>query len=187
MLCSVPWLRGAQASFPSAIGKDAVMPPSSQLLESQNLLICPNRRQLSISTRPSLWDDMQLWKYKVALDPKSGSRGFPLLCFPPDLACCCSARCLSPVGSSPTPALLVSNNMGITSVQNPFWTADRAQCSRIAGLHVWPLHISKGQSSMECKTFFLSSYSLTFPRRSASTKTSHTGLMSAGCSDVQNW
>lgn len=50
--------------------------------------------------------------------------------------------------------------------------------------HVVPT-ISEGQNSTEGETFVLSSYSLTFPRLSVSTKAGHTGLVSKGCSDVQ--
>lgn len=47
------------------------------------------------------------------------------------------------------------------------------------------LTVSEGQNSTEGETFVLSSYSLTFPRLSVSTKAGHTGLVSEGCSDVQ--
>lgn len=70
-------------------------------------------------------------------------------------------------------------------VQCMFWTVGKARCSYVTGLHAWSLCISEGQNNMERETFVLSSYSLTFPRLSVSTKAGHTGLMSKGCSDVQ--
>jgi len=123
---------------------------------------------------------------------KPCERGSPLLCFTPDLSC------WSPPGSPSTPALRVysqrfsfsanswralANNME-TSPKH-FWSVDKTQCSCVAGFHTWSLCISAGQSSMERKTFVLSSYSLIFPRLSVSTKAGRTGLMSKGCSDVQ--
>lgn len=125
-----------------------------------------------LPSRPDLLLSQEVVACRVLLHPIS-DRLLPGL-QPP----CKPAHCLLE-GSSPRAAPATWK-----SVQSLFWPTDKAQCSCIAGLHTSSLYISKEQSCTERETFVLSSYSLTFPRLSVSTKAGHTGLMSKGCSDV---
>lgn len=126
-----------------------------------------------LPTRPDLQLSQGAVACRVLLHPSSARLLLGLQ--PP----CKPARCL-PEGGSPRAAPATWK-----SVQSLFWPTDKAQCSCIAGLHTSSLHISKEQNCTERETFVLSSYSLTIPRLSVSTKAGRTGLMSKGCSDVQ--
>lgn len=96
------------------------------------------------------------------------------------------------------PALRVSSRSSQTSLhplQLAQGSTSSVETSLVHGLdsgqstallcHCLVLTVSEGQNNTEGETFVLSSYSLTSPRLSFSTKAGHTGLVSKGCSDVQ--
>lgn len=72
------------------------------------------------------------------------------------------------------------------AVWKPVWCRGQSPVFLCHCLAHVVLTISEGQNGTEGETFVLSSYSLTFPRLSVSTKAGDTGLVSKGCSDVQD-